>query len=765
MRMTDGKTQNDVFWSLLTSIGVSNVNTAKNNDDGDSVSSSALITRREFRKTAPLPPSRDEYGENVDALSVDNKTVKKSNGSGFYAYDPELEMNHIQEERGIATAAEEGIWWSAQAQPLKKLLAEERHLINKRLARLKISKPPEDERRDADFIFRYFQDLNFNKCGIKCLDKSLLSFTNLKELCVTGNGLTTLENIPPSVVVLNAYANSITTISPPSTLLRLFHLGLGYNQISSIEQIRYFKDHLVSLDLSYNDLVDLKQTIQELQEFKNLKFLWLQGNPLSLCKYYRSAVIVRLLKLQLLDGIQTREEVEETPAQTRQKKDAERTSKKGGKVAEKKPDKRKQDEEKAQKEAEAKILQEKITKAQSRHNTHRQANCDEALDNKIILRLSLHSLEGLEDPGMMYDLMDDGDKNDKAGAGRSPRAVKKEAKKPAKGGKGGGGKNGAIQRGDWLQQDDGSFTRSEAEESKTERGAHTIIEREFVTRFEHFIRYRLQDDEIHETTNIQYKDDEEVLPINQNKTLEIIPGPLWRDLFDILGIDFLLFKRRTTNIKTITKQSRASETPDNSKTTGRTNKKDKKDKTAGNATDEDSDVVVTEAKEQEESLLGVCHLDTSIIMSKVKDDVTVFSVTTDLEFQFVDTTNWDPLIQRRVGRLDEQQEQKRVVVSAMGDRGGGADINESMEPSTETWDPVSRPQSRAERNEKNSRPASMAADRKKGTASRASLVVSEDEKRAIRVKVTLELNTDPPPMVSDTDAVPDSKDAKKKPPV
>ena len=59
---------------------------------------------------------------------------------------------------------------------------------------------------------------------------------------------------------------------------------------------------LVSLDLAFNWLEDLRGTLAGLQQLPQLRYLRLQGNPFCLVEGYQAAVQQGLPQLQLLDG-------------------------------------------------------------------------------------------------------------------------------------------------------------------------------------------------------------------------------------------------------------------------------------------------------------------------------------------------------------------------------------------------------------------------------------------------------------------------------
>ncbi|CAF1342525.1 unnamed protein product [Rotaria magnacalcarata] len=82
-------------------------------------------------------------------------------------------------------------------------------------------------------------------------------------------------------------------------------LALSFNQINQLSHIfsRINWPNLCLLDLSYNNLDNLKETIDLLKNLSKLRIIYLHGNPLSLLVDYRIYVIDSLEKLLVLDDI------------------------------------------------------------------------------------------------------------------------------------------------------------------------------------------------------------------------------------------------------------------------------------------------------------------------------------------------------------------------------------------------------------------------------------------------------------------------------
>ncbi|KAK2119953.1 Leucine-rich repeat-containing protein 43 [Saguinus oedipus] len=113
--------------------------------------------------------------------------------------------------------------------------------------------------------------------------------------------------------VLELYGNEIGSMeclcahppNPPHP--RLQHLGLGHNKLlGPSESLHITADHwpnLVSLDLGFNDLMDLQSMLARLRTLRHLRLLVLQGNPLALVPYYRGLTVDSLAQLCVLDDI------------------------------------------------------------------------------------------------------------------------------------------------------------------------------------------------------------------------------------------------------------------------------------------------------------------------------------------------------------------------------------------------------------------------------------------------------------------------------
>ncbi|XP_073442105.1 leucine-rich repeat-containing protein 43 [Dendrobates tinctorius] len=161
------------------------------------------------------------------------------------------------------------------------------------------------------FICSYFKQLRVVDKEVTEVDAQLIKFQNLEELVLSANKLKTVHsgNLPRNLKILELCSNHISSlkdlsINPPPLLQ---HLGLAYNRIQCSSESRFltvdFWPNLVSLDLSFNDLTELFNVVSPISTLQNLRFLVLQGNPLTFITSYRGYTIDFLPNLCVLDDI------------------------------------------------------------------------------------------------------------------------------------------------------------------------------------------------------------------------------------------------------------------------------------------------------------------------------------------------------------------------------------------------------------------------------------------------------------------------------
>ena len=143
------------------------------------------------------------------------------------------------------------------------------------------------------------------------MDERLHEFPSLFELDLSSNNLDTIENVPDAVQLLNAFSNKITELAvasqPPQP--SLLHLGLGFNRVRDVtSHLPAAYPNLISLDLSYNCIIDISPLMLVLARCEHLRQLLLVGNPVCFLKQYRPLVISALgEKLERLDDIEVEE--------------------------------------------------------------------------------------------------------------------------------------------------------------------------------------------------------------------------------------------------------------------------------------------------------------------------------------------------------------------------------------------------------------------------------------------------------------------------
>jgi predicted transport protein len=154
---------------------------------------------------------------------------------------------------------------------------------------------------NANYVASKFTQISFNQLNISNIDRKFGDIMiSLEELCVTGNKITEISNLPNSIKNLNAYGNSIATIELGKAHSSIQCIGVGYNRISDISFVNC-TPNLLSLDLSYNDITDLKSTILAIRQIRTIKVLSLHGNSICLLPQYRTAILANIQTLISLD--------------------------------------------------------------------------------------------------------------------------------------------------------------------------------------------------------------------------------------------------------------------------------------------------------------------------------------------------------------------------------------------------------------------------------------------------------------------------------
>jgi Leucine-rich repeat (LRR) protein len=119
------------------------------------------------------------------------------------------------------------------------------------------------------------------------------------------NNISRIENLPGTLEELYLNGNKIDHLSVSKPIGGLFHLGLNRNKIrqTALAQIIKAFPNLVCLDLSFNDLCEMDNTITWLKQLPELRMLQLEGNPLFLVANYRRIFVEQMYTIKLLESI------------------------------------------------------------------------------------------------------------------------------------------------------------------------------------------------------------------------------------------------------------------------------------------------------------------------------------------------------------------------------------------------------------------------------------------------------------------------------
>ena len=142
---------------------------------------------------------------------------------------------------------------------------------------------------------------------VTSVDSDLLDFSNLEELSLSGNLIKKLDNhnLPTSLKILHLNGNLLKDIPNVNNLTSLVHLGLSYNMIASTPSsiVAFIPLVISSLDLSWNQLINLEETASSLKPLFNLKSLVLYGNPICLLPNYASVLLNELSGIEYFDEV------------------------------------------------------------------------------------------------------------------------------------------------------------------------------------------------------------------------------------------------------------------------------------------------------------------------------------------------------------------------------------------------------------------------------------------------------------------------------
>ena len=161
-----------------------------------------------------------------------------------------------------------------------------------------------DLKNMKEFLPSKIRQIKLYGKNINTIDEEILRFIELEELSLCGNLIHHVDNkcLPSSLKIMHLNGNELDSLPNLENLIHLIHLGLSHNSIRSTLLVsKLFPSGIVSLDLSWNKLVDLKETAETLNKLSNLKNLVLFGNPICLLPFYNNEILRCLPRLIYFD--------------------------------------------------------------------------------------------------------------------------------------------------------------------------------------------------------------------------------------------------------------------------------------------------------------------------------------------------------------------------------------------------------------------------------------------------------------------------------
>ncbi|KAL9654603.1 hypothetical protein ABK040_006665 [Willaertia magna] len=152
-------------------------------------------------------------------------------------------------------------------------------------------------------ICNKIRDIKFTKSKISSVDPKFVALVeNLECLGLSANRIVKIDSLPRNIFSLNAFSNNIEKVCNLKNFSNLLHLGLGGNQISNLNFLEGCTA-LMSVDLSFNNLLNMQDVLTSLSTLPSLKMLNLQGNCFTLLECYRGAVFSTIPGLETLDEV------------------------------------------------------------------------------------------------------------------------------------------------------------------------------------------------------------------------------------------------------------------------------------------------------------------------------------------------------------------------------------------------------------------------------------------------------------------------------
>lgn len=124
--------------------------------------------------------------------------------------------------------------------------------------------------------------------GISSIDSDSTKLSNLKVLNLFHNNISTIENIPPSCNELYLDFNQVNQVGLKSGKSNIELLSLSHNLVSDSVLAKICKEmpQLRCLNVSYNRLEDIRQTVTSIKKCSKLKMLATMNNPISMLAIY-----------------------------------------------------------------------------------------------------------------------------------------------------------------------------------------------------------------------------------------------------------------------------------------------------------------------------------------------------------------------------------------------------------------------------------------------------------------------------------------------
>ena len=139
---------------------------------------------------------------------------------------------------------------------------------------------------NKEFLNEFYSHLAFNGANIHQIDDDSLLLSNLKVLNLCKNNLSRIQNIPESCLQLYLDFNQIKSIDIPTVNVEFLSISHNLIQDHSIKTIAGKMPKLRCLNISYNQIKDIRAFVSYLKECIRLKMIICRNNPISLLPIY-----------------------------------------------------------------------------------------------------------------------------------------------------------------------------------------------------------------------------------------------------------------------------------------------------------------------------------------------------------------------------------------------------------------------------------------------------------------------------------------------